>query len=371
MVTMDAARGVGATFLTSKKFDKSNLINVMKESINKISENDKKFLKKIIFDFENDNFTLVSPQQIDFLEKNPKSMWAEYLVFRHKFTNFPKDHTDFETPTHLVIEPVSACNIRCIMCFQVDESFSKNQDFMGNMDLGLFKKVVDDAQDIGIQALTLSGRGEPTLHPKFGEMLDYCKGKFFDLKINTNATRLTEKLMHTIVESGVTDLVFSVDSYEKDEYESIRVLGVFEEVVNNIKKFKEINDRYPNYNCATRVSGVKINDKQNIEEFTKYWKKYVDHVVMVEMSERWDTYNNQVEHAGIHPCNFLWGEMYVWYDGKCNPCDADYKSELSVGNIKENSIKDIWNGELYKKLRSSHLSGKRSECFPCDRCTNW
>ena len=70
MVTMDAARGVGATFLTSKKFDKSNLINVMKESINKISENDKKFLKKIIFDFENDNFTLVSPQQIDFLEKN-------------------------------------------------------------------------------------------------------------------------------------------------------------------------------------------------------------------------------------------------------------------------------------------------------------
>ena len=103
-------------------------------------------------------------------------------------------------------------------------------------------------------------------------MLDYCKGKFFDLKINTNATRLTEKLMHTIIESGVTDLVFSIDSYEKDEYESIRVLGIFEEVVNNIKKFKEINDIYPNSNCATRVSGVKINEKQNIEEFTKYWK---------------------------------------------------------------------------------------------------
>jgi len=30
MVTMDAARGVGATFLTSKKFDKLNLINVIK-----------------------------------------------------------------------------------------------------------------------------------------------------------------------------------------------------------------------------------------------------------------------------------------------------------------------------------------------------
>ena len=44
--------------------------------------------------------------------------------------------------------------------------------------------------------------------------------------------------MHKIIEAGVTDLVFSVDSYEKDEYESIRVLGKFNDVVKNIKKFK-------------------------------------------------------------------------------------------------------------------------------------
>ena len=64
--------------------------------------------------------------------------------------------------------------------------------------------------------MTLSGRGEPTLHPRLGDMLDYCKGKFFDLKMNTNATRLNETLMHKIIEAGVTDLVFSVDSYEKE-----------------------------------------------------------------------------------------------------------------------------------------------------------
>ena len=92
---------------------------------------------------------------------------------------------------------------------------------------------------------------------------------------------------------------------------------------------------------------------------------------MVEMSERWDTYNNPIENAGVHPCNFLWGEMNVWYDGKCNPCDVDYKSELLVGNIKENSIKQIWNGEQYRKLRNLHRSGKRNECFPCDHCSNW
>ena len=363
--------GVGATFLTSKSFDKPQLIDILKNSIDKVPTNDKIFLEKIITNFENDDFSLVTPQQMYFLEKNPKSRWAEYIIFRYKFTNFPKEHTDSEIPSHLIIEPVSACNIRCIMCFQVDETFSKNKEFMGHMELELFKKVIDDAENIGVQAVTLSGRGEPTLNPKFGEMLDYCKGKFFDLKVNTNATLLNETLMHKIIEAGVTDLVFSVDSYEKDEYESIRVLGKFNDVVKNIKKFKEMNDSNPNSKCATRISGVKIDKKQNIEEFTKFWKRYVDHVVMVEMSERWDTYHNPTENAGVHPCEFLWGEMYVWYDGKCNPCDVDYKSELQVGNIKESSIKEIWNGIQYRKLRDFHRSGKRNECFPCDHCSNW
>ena len=363
--------GVGATFLTSGSFDKPELINVLKDSVTKISAADKIILEKVLSDFEKDDFSLITPQQVHFLNKNPKPVWAEYIIFRYKFTNFSKDHIDSEIPSHLIVEPVSACNIRCIMCFQVDESFSGNKEFMGNMDFELFKKVIDDAENAGIQAVTLSGRGEPTLHPRFGDMLDYCKGKFFDLKMNTNATRLNETLMHKIIEAGVTDLVFSVDSYEKDEYEKIRVLGKFDEVLKNIKEFKEINDRHSDSKCATRISGVKIDKSQNIEEFTKFCKNNVDHVVMVEMSERWDTYNNPIENAGVHPCNFLWGEMYVWYDGKCNPCDVDYKSELLVGNIKENSIKQIWNGEQYKKLRSLHHSGKRNECFPCDHCSNW
>ena len=362
---------VGATFLTSKEFKKLEIMEVLKNSLNTIPENEKTFLRKIIEDFENDNFVLITPQQIVYLENNPKSKWTEYLIFRYKFKNFPNRQIDSEFPQHLIIEPVSSCNIRCIMCFQVDESFSKNKDFMGIMDFDLFKKVIDDAVDIGIQAVTFSGRGEPTLNPRFGDMLEYCKDKFFEIKVNTNATRLKEDLMHKIIQSGVTDLVFSIDSYEKDEYESIRVLGKFDEVQSNIKKFKKINDSYTNSRCSTRVSGVKINQKQNIGKFTEYWKDYVDHVVMVEMSERWDTYYNPTEKAGKKPCDFLWGEMYVWFDGKCNPCDVDYKSELAVGNMKENSIKEIWNGDLYKKLREHHKSGERDKCYPCDHCSNW
>ena len=60
--------------------------------------------------------------------------------------------------------------------------------------------------------------------------------------------------------------------------------------------------------------------------------------------------------------------MYVWFDGKVNPCDADYKSYLSYGNVKDNTIKEIWDGEKLKKLRDQHLSNSRNKIVPCDRC---
>jgi len=254
------------------------------------------------------------------------------------------------------------------MCFQIDKSFTTS-DFMGMMDLNLFKKIIDQAVEGGTKAITLASRGEPTLHPKLSDMLEYCSGKFFELKINTNATRLNDALIHQILKSEVTNIVFSIDSYTKDEYESIRVKGIFDEVVKNIKKFKQIKEEfYPESRCETRVSGVKVDKKQDSKKFRDFWKDYVDNVVMVEMENRWDTYHNPKEIMGTGACDYLWERMYIWYDGICNPCDSDYKSELSVGTVKENSIRDIWNGQKFTDLRNLHLSGKRNKAYPCDRC---
>ena len=60
--------------------------------------------------------------------------------------------------------------------------------------------------------------------------------------------------------------------------------------------------------------------------------------------------------------------MYVWFDGKVNPCDADYKSYLSYGNVSNLSIKEVWNGEALKKHREIHSAKKRMNLIPCDRC---
>ena len=358
------------TFLTKKNFNVKSLIKNLEDSYNSITDaKDQQILKEIINLLMKNDTSFLSPQEVHFLDSNNDRNWAEYLIFRYKMKYFPGKQIVYDFPIYLLIEPVSACNLRCIMCFQIDESFTSSKNFMGNMDIDLFKRIIDEAVEGGTKAITLASRGEPTLHPKLGEMLEYCSGKFFELKINTNGTKLNEKLIHQILKSGVTNMVFSIDSYKKDEYESIRVKGIFEEIVDNVKKFKDIKEKfYPDSKIETRVSGVKVEKSQDPEKFRDFWKNYVDNVVMVEMENRWDTYHNPKEIMAPGPCNYLWERMYIWYDGLCNPCDIDYKSELSVGSVKDESIRKIWNSDKFTELRNEHLKNNRNQIFPCDRC---
>ena len=69
---------------------------------------------------------------------------------------------------------------------------------MGKMDIDLYKKIIDECEANGTKAITFGSRGEPTTHPQIKEMLEYASGKFLDIKLITNATKLTDELIHTI-----------------------------------------------------------------------------------------------------------------------------------------------------------------------------
>jgi MoaA/NifB/PqqE/SkfB family radical SAM enzyme len=361
-------------FLTSASVSPSDTLAVVKGLMTQdnLSSEDRMIAGQIVQSLE--KFGTVpfdwTPQEGNFIALQPKHRWLKYLIYRYKFKNYPKHQIVADFPFYVLVEPVSTCNLRCVMCFQIDKTFTK-KPFMGIMPLDLFQRVVDEAVEGGTAALTLASRGEPTLHPKLADMISYASGKFFDLKINTNATKLTEDLCHAILSSSVNELVFSIDAHEKDLYEEIRVRGKFNEVLANIKRFHDIRARhYPNSLLSTRVSGVKFRSDQNSEDFKAFWSEIADHVVYVDIQNRWDTYNSEVDPELTHPCNYMWERFYIWFDGICNPCDTDYKSNLSPGNLKDSSIREIWRGEAFRQMRETHSSGNRQDLVPCDRCGN-
>lgn len=292
-----------------------------------------------------------------------------YIVFRYKFLESGKKKINLGYPPYLLVEPVSTCNLRCPFCFQTDKTFTK-KPYMGVMDFDLFKKIIDEAEEIGIGAITLASRGEPTLHKEFDKMLDYIgeKENIFEIKINTNATFLSEKFCHSIFRNKVTQVVISADHYQKEEYERLRKNSNFEKILKNVDRLFEIRKKYKDQITEIRVSGIDNDKDLNREKFRNFWIKRSDHVTASFPLERWDTYNNNKNEDINDPCENLWDRMYIWFDGKVNPCDADYKSFLSFGNINESSIKKIWNNQIIESLRNKHLNNQRCKVNPCDRC---
>ncbi len=320
--------------------------------------------KKLIYKLNKQEELYISSQKNDLIKI------FRYIVFRYKFYLCGKEKINLGYPPHLLIEPVSTCNLKCPFCFQTDKSFTK-KPFMGIMKLELFKKVVDEADLLGIGAVTIASRGEPTLHKELDEMLIYLNNKknIFEVKLNSNGSFLTENICHSIFKNNVTQVVISSDHYIKKDYERLRLGANFEHIVDNVDRlFKIREEYYPNSGTEIRISGVDNDKNLDRNAFYNFWIKRSDHVTASFPIERWNTYENSVHPKINDPCESLWDRMYVWFDGKVNPCDADYKSYLSYGNFNNDSIKNIWSGKKIKELREEHLNKKRNKINPCNRC---
>ena len=351
--------------ILEKKIDNLNLSIKEKEIIIKIINSYDKLQNDVILN--DDEMVLKNHELLEF-EKLSETNHARYLLYRYRYNIYPKLKIVDDFPPCVQIEPTSICNFRCVMCYQADKTFSsKSKGFMGHMDLDLFKKCIDEIEG-KVEAVTFASRGEPTLSKNFNKIINYANGKFLGLKINTNASMLNEKMIHLLLSSDIQTIVFSIDSKDKESYEKIRINGDFEKTIKNLELFNKIRDKhYKREDKIVRISGVKINDNQNVEEMKKKWGNIADIIAFTNYTPWESSYDNEINDINS-ACSELWTRMFIWWDGKANPCDYDYKSYLSKWNLKDKKISEIWNSDEYNDLRSKHLNNKRKLVEPCNRC---
>ena len=248
--------------------NKKNLVNLNNHHLEILG-----LVKKDLFQNKENkkNKFVLSPNVIKEIQTISDDQIAKYLVHRYRYEIYPQIKKFDNFPPYLQIEPTSICNYRCVFCYQTDNKFNKRSEgYMGHMKWETFKLIVDQAEG-NVEFISLASRGEPLLCPDIKKMLSYTKDKFLNLKINTNASILDEDISHSILQSGVKTLVFSADAADSAMYSKLRVNGKLEKILENIKKFNEIKfKQYPDSKIITRVSGVKVNDKQNLDEMEKY-----------------------------------------------------------------------------------------------------
>ncbi len=107
----------------------------------------------------------------------------------------------------LFIEPTTRCNLKCEMCFK--QHWTERE---GDMEWDLFEKILRDATRFPrLETIVFGGIGEPTVHPRIGEMIERASKIGFKTYITTNGLFLDTYRLLELVEKGLTGFYFSVD----------------------------------------------------------------------------------------------------------------------------------------------------------------
>ena len=119
----------------------------------------------------------------------------KYRLYRLRWNWAPKLRYVTRYPTHIDFETTNKCNLRCVMCAR--EFMEANK---GEIDFDLFKKVIDEAAGNGLKSIKLNWRGEPLIHPKVPEMVEYAKNKgVIEVMFNSNGILLTKELSRKLI----------------------------------------------------------------------------------------------------------------------------------------------------------------------------
>jgi radical SAM protein with 4Fe4S-binding SPASM domain len=310
----------------------------------------------------------------DFAKEWEKNKSERYKEYRKKWLENPKKFIVEEAPLHLDIEPTNACNLKCPMCPRtvLINDVNKSKDFkVGSMSFETYKKIIDEASEIGVYSVKLNWLGEPLIHPDIVNMVRYAKKKgIIDVMLNTNAVLLNEELSRNLIEAGLDKIFFSFDSPFKEKYEKIRIGAKFENTLNNIKSLVDIRNNMGKTSPLTRVSMVLMDSNRNeYNKFVELFKNIVDVVAYVEYREPTANAKYKIDYEKKFACSQLWQRMFIAWNGDVIPCCVDSEKEMIINNIHKDSIKNIWNSNKYNNLRKNHKNGewyKENRCRECD-----
>lgn len=300
----------------------------------------------------------------------PKYRSQEYWEYRKKWSDYPKNMYVSEFPLHLDIETTNICNLLCPMCPRTIQIDNGTYVDIGTMSMDFYKKIIDEGARNGLCSIKLNFLGEPLLDKYIVERVKYAKDNgIIEVMFNTNATMLTEEMSHNLLEAGLDSIYFSVDSASKNIFEKIRVNADFDTVVKNIQNFVKIKNEGNYKHVQTRTSmTVMPSNKHEVEEYTKFWLPILGIVGYGEWVEHTSTQGVIEEYNPDFVCSQPFQRMFIMYDGICTPCCVDDARGYILGDLEKNTVKDIWHGERYVKLRNAMTSGRYKDIDICSRC---
>ena len=288
-------------------------------------------------------------------------------------------------PFMLMVEPTNFCNLKCPLCPSGNGQMLRPRGTMGLQD---FEKLVDELGD-EVFMMMLWNQGEPYINKCFNQMVRYAhdRGIFTFTSTNGHFVRSDEQAQ-AIVESGLDEIIVSLDGVDQQTYEKYRVGGQIDRVFDGVRrlvKAKEALDSLtPLINLQFIVMKHNERDLAEAEELAKglqvdkflvktaqvYTADDADEFLPEE--ERFRRYEREQEELVVkgqpaRGCKVLWYSSMVNWDGAVAPCCFDKDVDFEMGQAFDGtSFDQIWRGRAYMDFRQQILDDRNA----VDMCRN-
>ena len=290
-----------------------------------------------------------------------------YLWNRVRWHIYPRLRWSGSFPDHVDLELSAVCNMKCPMCYTTTKAFKAEVPHV-NMDFGLFCRVVDELAAHGVYSIRLSWRGEPTLNKHFLECIRYAKEKGIRAVDSlSNALRLTPEMFAEMVDMKMDWLTISFDGTGAT-YEAIRAPAKYDEMVAKIRRFSEIKKEKGSVKPVIRIQGVWPAIRENPENYFETFEPIVDEVSVNALLDYLHT-DQDVQYIKDFTCPVPFQRMSVGSDGRVFMCISDELGRECVGDLRTETVSQVWNGEKMRRIREIHTRhAGAKELAPCQAC---
>lgn len=307
--------------------------------------------------------------QINFHQQSfdaPERYW-NFLLNQGRFVDYffnrvnwylgPKKKIVQPFPLHVDIETANTCNMNCPMCYrgQLKE--------VGQMEMDLFQKVVDECAEHQVYSIRLSWRGEPLSHPRIQDMIAYAADKIPNVSFLTNAFYLNDDIMACLIQHQVSYVAVSFDGIGTI-YESIRFPAKFRENYQKLEQLKHLRDSAGSLLPQVRVCTIWPAIKDAPEAYYETMQPVSDYIVC-------NPYINFKGPMTIKPdfiCQYPWERMVIAFNGNAQCCTGWNADDIILGNVRETSLYKMWHSARMNEIRDMHATGRRMDLHSCAVC---
>lgn len=207
---------------------------------------------------------------------------------------------------------------------------------------------------------------EPLLDRELGKKIRYIADRRtggFSIKVNTNAALLDEAMGGSLIGSGLNRLNISCHGISKHAYEASMPGLTLEKTLANVDRFLELLRASGEKKPKVTVTMVRTKLIENeIPDIHAYWRSRGVSVHIRQLENRID---KNIARKGLETsqwqsfawCKRLFTQACILTNGDMLLCCVDYGYTTVLGNVRNNTISEIWNSEKAVDIRRRFLSG--------------